>query len=111
MSLRQLLEEYPGNLTALNYLLAWNLLNKDLRAFSADCPFEAFTTAVPKGWQEAFLLQWEQAGYPMEELPDFIDRKYAERKTAYTRDYNANVPLETMKQLYGDTYWFYYSFK
>ena len=111
LSLLQLLQEYPGNMTALNYLLAWRLLNKDLDGFVAECPFEGFTATVPKAWQEAFLLDWEQFGRPADELPEFIDRKHAERKEAFTRDFNAYVPMETMQRLYGDTYWFYYFFK
>ena len=111
LSLMQLMEEYPGNLTALNYLLAWDLLNKNLGGFVAHCPFEAFTSAVPKAWQEGFLLDWEMTGLPMEELPDFIDGNLADRKAAFTRDFNANVPMATLQRQYGDTYWFYYFFK
>ena len=111
VSLQQLMVEYPGNLTALNYLLAWQLLTKNLDGFVADCPFEAFTTAVPKAWQEGFLLDWEFRGDPMEELPSFINPELAVRKQAFTRDFNSNVPMQTLQRIYGDTYWFYYFFK
>ena len=111
VSLRQLLVEHPGNLTALNYLLAWYLLQKDPGDFVAACPFEGFTAAVPKAWQEGFLLDWNQSGFPPEEIPDFITPAIAARLEAFSRDFNANVPLATMQQRYGDTYWFYYFFK
>ncbi|MBQ1831186.1 MAG: hypothetical protein II112_02325, partial [Bacteroidales bacterium] len=68
-SLRQLLVEHPGNLTALNYLLAWNLLQKYTGEFVAACPFEAFTSTVPKAWQEGFVLDWNRSGYPADDLP------------------------------------------
>ena len=110
-SLRQLMLEHPGNLTALNYLLAWNLLNKDPVSFVGACPFEAFTSAVPKAWQEGFLIDWSQSGYPLEDLPEFITPENASRYQAFVRDFNANVPMDTMKRNYGDTYWFYYFFK
>ncbi|MBR6869899.1 MAG: hypothetical protein IKM93_08805 [Bacteroidales bacterium] len=110
-SLRQLLVEHPGNLTALNYLLAWNLLQKDTGEFVAACPFEAFTSTVPKAWQEGFVLDWNRSGYPADDLPEFITPALAARFEAFTRDFNANVPLAAMQERYGDTYWFYYFFK
>ena len=111
ISLRHLMLEYPGNLTALNYLLAWYLLVKDPVAFAGACPFEAFTSAVPKVWQEGFLLDWGQSGYSPDDLPDFITPANTSRYEAFIRDFNANVPMDTMKRNYGDTYWFYYFFK
>ena len=111
LSLRQLLVENPGNLTAMNYLLAWDLLTKDLVDFVGACPFEAFTSAVPKVWQEGFLLDWSQSGYSREDLPDFIAPANAARCEAFIRDFNANVPMDTLQRNYGDTYWFYYFFK
>ena len=111
ISLRQLLVEYPGNLTALNYLLAWDLLKKDPVDFVGACPFEAFTSAVPKVWQEGFLIDWGQSGYSREDLPDFIAPANAARYEAFIRDFNANVPMDKMQRNYGDTYWFYYFFK
>ncbi|MBQ5481974.1 MAG: hypothetical protein IIT74_02895, partial [Bacteroidales bacterium] len=110
-SLRQLLVEHPGNLTALNYLLAWNLLQKYTGEFVAACPFEAFTSTVPKAWQEGFVLDWNRSGYPADDLPEFITPALAARFEAFTRDFNANVPLAAMQEHYGDTYWFYYFFK
>jgi len=111
ISLRQLLVEYPGNLTALNYLLAWNLLTKDPVDFVGACPFEAYTSAVPKVWQEGFLIERGLSGYSPEDLPDFIAPENAARYGAFIRDFNANVPMDKMQRNYGDTYWFYYFFK
>ena len=111
VSLRQLLAEYPGNITALNYLLAWSLLNKNIDAFMADCPFEGFTEAVPKAYQEAFLLNWDQFGGEMEDLPEFINRNNVTRKASFTRDFEKNVSMDEIRKRYGDTYWFYYYFK
>ena len=110
-TLRQLVEEYPGNLTAINYLLAWHLLTKNLSGFVAECPFEAFTTAVPKAWQEGFLLDWVQSGGFMENLPSFISEQEAHLIQAFSRDFDANVPMDEMQRRYGNTYWFYYFFK
>lgn len=110
-SIKQLLVEHPGNLTALNYLLAWYLLHKFTGDFVAACPFEAFTSAVPKAWQEGFVLDWNRSGYPADDLPEFITPALAARFEAFTRDFNANVPLAAMQERYGDTYWFYYFFK
>lgn len=111
VSLKQLMLEYTGNITALNYLLAWYLLNQNLDGFVADCPFEAFTSAVPKAWQEAFLLKERLYGNAQEELPPFIDNTIAARLENFARDFDANVSMKEMQQRYGDTYWFYYFFK
>ncbi len=110
-SLMQLLQEHPGNLTAINYLMAWYLLRKDPAAFVGACPFEAFTSAVPKVWQEGFLLDRSRSGHPSDELPDFITPANTARYEAFIRDFNANVPMAAMQRSYGDTYWFYYFFK
>jgi hypothetical protein len=50
--------ENPDNALALDYLLSWCLLRKDLDRF-VECIGMVDTPALPKSYQEALLLRWD----------------------------------------------------
>ena len=64
-----LVQENPANHMALEYLLAWNLLDKNLKGFVNYCPFEAYSGGVPRCYQEAFLLDFADTTQSLEMFP------------------------------------------
>lgn len=106
-SLRHLLAANPHNRMAYDYLLCHDLLNKELEAFESDYRPNLQTNRL---YAEAALVglarrndirpeTLSQARIPPQVLIDFED---------YTRMYEAKDP--TLKEKYGQTYWFYYHF-
>lgn len=112
-SLNVLIESNPDNSYALDYLLCFYLLNKDVQSFSKT--YDKWCKGKKrqsKLYNEALLIklaatkatQKEVAGYaiPAEMIKDF---------TEYTRIYEqSGADLEQLRERFGKTYWFYYHF-
>lgn len=110
-NLLQLVAQRPDNITALNYLLALNLLDKDLTLFTIHCPFNGYVSAVPKAYQEAFIQDWTNHNWEIEELPEFIDPGIVSRMVSFKNDYDSGQPMDFMLKKYRNTYWTYYCFR
>ena len=102
--------ENPGNTLALDYLMAWCLLRKDLDRF-VECIGMVEDPMMPKSYQEALLLRWVQTHQDFEGLPAFLAPAYALRINRFIADMKAGKSEEKMRKDYGDTYWFYYYFR
>ena len=105
-----LFTENPSNTMACNYLMAWCLLNKNLNRFMECLPLVQFLE-MPRSYQEAYLLHWVQSHNNFDGLPAFIDRRYAERLSAFMQDSQHKAGVDLMRQRYGDTYWYYYIYR
>lgn len=112
LSLRHLLRSHPENERACDYLLCFDLLNKDIRAFAED--YQEFAAdRLPTGLYAEALLIWlaSRKASPEEiskwnihpqQLNDFLE---------YTRLYEASGGDGTALQAkYGKTYWFYFHY-
>lgn len=113
-SLNILLESNPGNKAALDYLLCYHLLNKDIPSF-----MEVYERWIPKDgsrvpdiYSQAILIYLTQHkvpaqavrsyGIPDNILVDFMD---------YTRLYQENnAQSQPLRERFGKSYWFYYHF-
>ena len=102
--------ENPENTLALDYLMAWCLLRKDLDRF-VECIGLVEAPAMPKAYQEALLLRWVQTHSDFNGLPDYLAPAYAQRINRFIADMQANRTEAEMRRSYGDTYWFYYFFR
>ncbi|MCC8199971.1 MAG: DUF6057 family protein [Tannerellaceae bacterium] len=113
-SLKKLVESNPQNKVALNYLLSYYLLNKQIHAFGEVYDLygkEAFPI-VPRVYGEG-LLVWLAGKKVSEEvlgsyrIPTHVISEFID----YTRLYEAHdgkgAPLQ---ESYGRSYWFYYHF-
>lgn len=107
--LAYLMKENSDNLLALEYLLAWNLMSKDIDAFLNYCPFEAFKS-VPRACQEAYLIWLAASGKLPSDAPSFIDRRLITRFIEFMKDSGNSPKADALKDKYGDTYWYYYTF-
>ena len=102
--------ENPENTLALEYLMAWCLLRKDLDRF-VECIGMVDEPMMPKSYQEALLLRWVQTHQDFEGLPAFLAPAYARRINGFIADMKAGKSEEKMRKDYSDTYWFYYYFR
>ena len=102
--------ENPSNTMAVDYLVAWCLLRKDLDRLSEVISLVT-APALPKACQEALMLKWMLTHSGFEGLPDYISSVYATRASQFIYDIQTGKPESEMRRLYGDTYWFYYYFR
>lgn len=102
--------ENPSNDMALDYLMSWCLLRKDLGRF---VELISMVTApeMPKSYQEALLLRWVLTHDSFEGLPSYIFPAHAQRISRFIADMQAGKKENQMLRDYGDTYWFYYFFR
>ena len=102
--------EHPDNQMALDYLMAWCLLRKDLDRF-VECISMVDSPAMPKAYQEALLLRWVLTHPDFKGLPQYISMANARRIDGFITDLQGGKTEEEMQQKYGDTYWFYYYYR
>ena len=102
--------ENPSNAMALDYLMAWCLLRKDLDRF-VECISLVDAPVMPKSYQEALLLRWVLTHSSFEGLPGYLSPDHARRINSFITDLQAKRPEEEMRRKYGDTYWFYYYYR
>ena len=102
--------EQPENTMALDYLMAWCLLQKDLDRF-VECIPMVEAPAMPKSYQEALLLRWVLTHTDFKGLPQYISLSNARRIDGFITDLQAGKTEEEMYRKYGDTYWFYYYYR
>ena len=113
-TLELLTESDPDNLPALNYLLCYYLLNKDIPSF-----FNAYTSyckgkfsPAPKVYAEALLIYLARTKSPIEEVtsygihPDII-KSFGEYTASYER---SGGKLAAVQEKFPDTYWLFYHF-
>lgn len=106
-----LVQENPANHMALEYLLAWNLLDKNLKGFVNYCPFEAYSGGVPRCYQEAFLLDFADTTQSLENVPAFINPAVVTSFSLFMQERGGGTPAETLAKRFGNTYWYYYFYR
>ena len=102
--------ENPSNQIALDYLMSWCLLQKNLDRF-AECLSLVDTPALPKSYQEALLLRWALTHNDLDGAPSYIFPAHKQRIVLFMNDLRAGKAEDAMRKLYGDTYWFYYYYR
>ena len=102
--------EHPENRMALDYLLSWCLLRKDLTRF-AECLQMVDTRPLPQTYQEALLLLWVFTHQDFNGLPESIAPVNVQRINRFMADANSGKSEAVMKAAYGNTYWFYFIFR
>lgn len=109
--LAYLVQENPSNHMALEYLLAWDLLDKNLKGFVNFCPFEGYTGGVPRCYQEAFLLDFADTTQSLDNVPAFIDRDVVTSFSIFMREHGSGTSAQTLANRFGNTYWYYYFYR
>ena len=102
--------ENNSNSMAIDYLLAWCLLRKDLARF-----FECHSL-LQKGYdarhyQEAILLYWALTHGGPEGMPGFITQKVTSDFTRFITLIQSGRDEASLEKEFGKTYWFYYYYR
>nr|WP_321406288.1 DUF6057 family protein [uncultured Carboxylicivirga sp.] len=111
--LRLLANSNPDNQSAIDYILCYHLLNKDLRSFKEDFErYFTFNRQLPRLYGEALLIILYQQKASTEEishffLPSSLMSEFIEYTEAYSK---SNGQLSNLSTHYRYTYWFYYHF-
>lgn len=113
-SLRVLLNSHPDNNMALDYLLCYDLLSKDLTAFMKDYEmYKKIGAEVPNRlYSEALLIGLMKRQASIEDVKRYrIQSDVLQNFNEYTGLYEKSKGDGTALQLqYRKTYWFYYHF-
>lgn len=112
--LEKLVEANPQNKMAIDYLLCYHLLNKNLAAFKPilDRYYRNTGLLLPRVYAEA-LLVYLAANDQLAEETEYYKVEAVVKKNFmdYTHVYEkTNNDLSPLQSRYGSTYWFYYNF-
>ena len=114
-TLRMLADNHPGNTMAVDYLLCYHLLTKDISSFVKD--FKKYYSPdrniiLPGVYQEGLLIGISSGENSYKEYDKFrFSPDIVRNMTEYTRIYAENKGNGTLlEKKFGTTYWFYYHF-
>jgi ATP/maltotriose-dependent transcriptional regulator MalT len=113
-SLQFLVEQHPDNLVAVDYLLCYLLLNKEVKLFreNYDRYYLKLNRPVPKVYAEALLIQLVADRASQQEAQSyFINPEIVTRFTEYTRIFEqTSGDMNALSKQFSKSYWFYYHF-
>lgn len=113
-SLKFMAEQRPDNTLAVDYLLCYLLLNKDLKQFreNYDRFYLNLNRKAPKVYAEALLAQLVASGASQDEVMKYnIDAKTIKQFAEYTNEYDrSSGNINALNRKFARTYWFYYHF-
>lgn len=112
LSLRHLLRTHSENELALNYLLCYDLLNKDIGAFAKDYQEFAANKVPCRLYAEGLLIYLAGNKAPIDEVKRWrIDPLVLDEFNEYSKLYEAgNGDGTALQAKYGKTYWFYFHY-
>ncbi len=102
--------ENNSNAMAIDYLLAWCLLRKDLARFF-ECHSLLQTGYDARHYQEAILLYWALTYGGPEGMPGFISPKVTSDFTRFITLVQSGRDEASLEKEFGKTYWFYYYYR
>ena len=102
--------ENESNTMAMDYLLAWCLLRKDLPRFF-ECHKLLKTGYDARHYQEAIVLYWALTHEGPEGMPEFVSRNTAAGFTKFLTALQSGRNEAAMQREFGNTYWFYYYYR
>lgn len=113
--LNRMVKEHPDNKMAFEYLMAFYMINKDLRNFINLIPLmeKMQYSKVPVSYQEAIMyIIGSNNEDPMTNSPAYITQDTKLRMRAYADIYTAYPDARVrLEKRFSGTYWFYLHFK
>ncbi|MDR0232467.1 MAG: DUF6057 family protein [Dysgonamonadaceae bacterium] len=108
-------QRHPDNRMAYEYLMAYTLLDKDIRNFPIYFQLKKnFTySEIPKSWQEALVYIWGLQHDVMDDsLPFPVRNTIKQNAIDYARIYTSmESPEPTLRKQFPKTYWYYLHFR
>ena len=109
-----LLDQNPDNHVAADYLLAQNLLDKDLLLFQENLRKRIEATdceIIPVSYQEALAFMQDVTGQ-REDIYSCISNEVQQRYEAYRQARSVQVASEAVvRKNFGNTYWYYLHYR
>lgn len=102
--------ENNSNKMAIDYLLAWCLLRKDLPRFF-ECHKLLQNGYDARHYQEAVVLYWALTHDGPEGMPDFVSRQTAANFSKFISLVQSGRDEASLAREFGNTYWFYYYYR
>lgn len=102
--------ENSSNTMAMDYLLGWCLLRKDLSRFF-ECHRLLEKGYDARHYQEAVLLYWALTHGGPEGMPGFITQKVTSDFTRFISLVQSGRDEASLEKEFGKTYWFYYYYR
>ena len=102
--------ENNSNTMAIDYLLAWCLLRKDLNRFF-ECHKLLQSGYDARHYQEAVVLYWALTHDGPEGMPEFVTRQTAASFSKFISLVQSGRDEASLQKEFGNTYWFYYYFR
>ncbi|KAA6332959.1 hypothetical protein EZS27_018586 [termite gut metagenome] len=113
-TLRLLVESNPDNKPALDYLLSYYLLHKDIPSFIKvyNTYYKGKTVSVPQVYSEAILIYLAVTKTTPKELVSYgINNRIISNFNKYTELYElSNGKLKAVQDRFPHSYWIYYHF-
>lgn len=114
-TLEMLAGDHPENKMAVDYLLCYDLLDKNLPSFIKNLVTfykSDVKVVLPQVYQEALLITMASGKYPTDSFKQFIFNPGNIKRIAdYTRIFEENKGNGTYLQKdFGKTYWFYFHY-
>ena len=114
LSLEFLVQCNPENQAALDYLLSYHLMTKNIPEFfkTYNTYYKGKTNYVPKVYAEALLIYFATFNTKPEVIMEYhIDPKFLAGFNEYTKLYEStNGNLGSLRGKFSDTYWLFYHF-
>jgi hypothetical protein len=114
-TLRMLADNHPENQMAVDYLLCYHLLSKDIDSFEKD--FRKYYSSernilLPKVYQEGLLIGITSGKHSHEEYSEFrFSPEIVKSMAEYTKLFEENKGKGyALQEKFSKTYWFYYHF-
>jgi hypothetical protein len=115
MMLGILYSQNQSNHLAFQYLLAYNLLKKDVQHFVQYFPMgeHFYKNRIPTHFQEALVYAWDVSkSKKIETIPYRIDKDISIRLRNYKMLYRSPAKnVDELRRNYSDTFWYYFHFK
>jgi hypothetical protein len=102
--------ENNSNTMAIDYLLAWCLLRKDLNRFF-ECHKLLQSGYDARHYQEAIVLYWALTHDGPEGMPEFVTRQTAASFSKFISLVQSGRDEASLEREFGHTYWFYYYYR
>jgi len=92
-----------------HYLLAYDILSKDIGAFSGDFSLVKTEGKIPLLYQQALLIPWMTGGGKVEKPEGRIDPEVMDMAQKFMQDVRDRRPMSYLKSRWGKTVWYYYA--
>jgi hypothetical protein len=113
-SLKFLVKQNPGNIIALDYLMCFHLLNKNLKDFREvyDQYGRFIVRKVPSVYQEALMILLHTSRSTPEEIARYnLSFQKMQDFRNYTQLFEQTEgKMDALTERFGKTYWFYFHF-